>query len=92
MEITLDTLKKKKCPICGDFHKSFSNVMLGQAHIATVSVCCNCGYTMTFSHSAKEYARYLEEMTYQYHSDICTDYKTCEYVSTCPKIKKGRKI
>ena len=91
MDITYSLLEKKKCPLCGDFHKTFANIRLGHDHIATVTTCCNCGFTMTFSHSAKEYARYLEEMAYTYHPEICTEYNTCKYNESCPKIKKGMK-
>lgn len=92
VDITLETLRKRKCILCGDTHKSISNVKLGQVHIATVTVCCNCGLTLTFSHSASEYARYLESGEYENYMDICPE-KTCGYTNKeCPRIQKGRKI
>ena len=92
VDITLETLRKRKCILCGDTHKSISNVKLGQTHIATVTVCCNCGLTLTFSHSASEYARYLESGEYENYTEICPE-KSCIYNNKeCPRIQKGRKI
>lgn len=93
IDITLDYVKKRKCMICGDMHKSIANVMLGQTHIATVVTCCNCGFTLTFAHSASEYAKYLETGEYDYHTSICLDEPDhCLLRENCPKIQKGRKI
>ena len=92
MDITLDALKKRKCILCGHTEKTFSNVMLGQVHIATVSVCCNCGLTLTFSHSADEYAKYIESAEFDYKTEICSEYAACTNKETCPRIKAGRKI
>lgn len=92
MDITLDTLKKMKCHICGETNKTFANITLGQNHIATVSTCCNCGYTMTFAHSAEEYARYIEDKVFHYDTNICQNYDVCKNIKTCPRIKYGRKI
>jgi transcription elongation factor Elf1 len=94
VNITLDALKKRKCMLCGDSHKSISNVMLGQTHIATVTVCCNCGLTLTFSHSASEYAKYLESGEYQPYSDLCPEKgdHCMMYDNECPRVKYGRKI
>lgn len=93
VDITLDAMRKRKCIICGDMHKSIANVMLGQTHIATVTVCCNCGFTSTYSHSASEYAKYLESGEYEYHTELCSeDPSNCLVKDGCPKIQKGRKI
>lgn len=92
-DITLDSLRKRKCIICGDIHKSISNVMNGQMHIATVTVCCNCGFTSTYSHSASEYAKYLETGGVDYHTEVCFENQSnCMVKEGCPKIQKGRKI
>lgn len=92
VEIDIQHIRHRKCMICGETNKSESNVMYGQKHIATVFVCCNCGYTMTFSHDAKEYAKYIESGLSTYSSELCSDFDTCTKKSTCPKILKGRRI
>lgn len=92
VEIDIMNIRQRKCPICGETNKSESNVKYGQKHIATVFVCCNCGYTMTFSHDAKEYAQWLERGYAPYTTQLCSDFETCNKKSTCPKILKGRKI
>lgn len=94
MDITLESLRKRKCIFCGDTHKSIANVMSGQSHIATVTVCCNCGFTTTFAHSASEYAKYLEDGDSTYTTEVCPDINTSRCLNgyNCPKIEKGRKI
>ena len=92
IDINLEEIKKRKCLICGDRHKSLSDVFLGQAHIATVVVCCNCGYTMTFSHSAKEYAKYLEDKEFVHTYSICKDESTCCNPNECPKKIRGTRL
>ncbi len=90
-DITLDALKLRKCILCGDQNKSIATIMSGQIHIATVTTCCNCGFTMTFSHSAQEYANYIQTGEGILTSEICTD-PNCKNQGNCTKRMKGRKI
>lgn len=90
-DISLDALKKRKCIVCGDSHKSFSNISIGNKHIATVMTCCNCGNTLTFAHSASEYARFLVSGDYGFSLSICEETE-CANRDNCPKIQRGSRL